>query len=288
MFRTLALLLLTASVTSAADDPKAAAEANLKKVGATKFTTAETDDVFVIGTIPDGKAKPIAEQAQKALTYARTALKFDAKDALWSGKLTVYVFADGGTFASFARQVEQRRPDKQAWYGLNHRAEPPYVAVGPEPGEKQTDADVQADAAAVVGAAVLSRKAAATPSNPLPEWLSIGFGRAAHARAAGGTRLADYRKMTKAAVIGTKTKPALTRVQDVLDGVKGKDSEWVSASLAEYLAFGPEAGKFSTFLGGFKGSDNNQSPTVADAMAAAEWKPDWMDGAWKKWVATAK
>lgn len=283
----LALAVMSAAAT--AEDQTIAAQkerarANMKKSGVEKSASVETADLLVFAAVPDAKAKPLADAVQKAFAYTKSVLKFEDSEALWPGKLTVYVFPGRASYAAFVRAVEQRQPEKGVWYAINPRADPPYVTVGGELGERTTDAEVQADAAAVVAAALLTRKAGAA----LPEWLLLGFGRAMYSRTEGGAKLAAYKARSKAAVLGTKARPVPVRAADVWEGTQSKNRDLIAASLAEYLAVGPEAAKFPKFLAGFKPTEQVESPTVATALEAAEWKPDALETGWKRWVATGK
>jgi hypothetical protein len=199
----------------------------------------------------------------------------------------VYVLTDSVQFTNFVRRVEQRRPDKDATYTLKLRGDFTYVVYSVAAGERVTDADLTTESAAVVGAAVLNRKAGAGAD--VPEWLELGFGRAVAARADGNpTRLSSYRARVRAAVLGTKSKPALVSPVDVWRGVATRDSPTVAASLAEYLAFGPEADKFPKLLAALKPSDDRPSPTVETAFADLEWRPEALELGWKQWVAKQK
>jgi len=266
---------------------KVAAEANGRKAGLVGLTHVETDDLRVYAAVPDGKAKPLAEALQKTFELGRTTLKFAPDEKSWPGKLTAFVLTDPVQFTNYVRLVEQRRPDKGVAYAINVRGDQPYVISSVEPGGRATDAELTAEAAAVVGAAVLTRKAG--PGADVPEWLALGFGRAAAVRADGNpTRLAAYRSRARAAVLGTKTKPAGARPIDVWGGLKTKDSPVIAASFVEYLAFGPEAEKFPKFVTAFKPGDNMLTPTPEAALADAGWKPEALEIGWKQWVAKQK
>jgi hypothetical protein len=272
-----------------AADPKAAAVATLKRVNPEAApATAETDDLVLAWPASPGTRGPaLATAAQKAFGVAKAALKFEGNETLWPGKLTVFVLPSAVQYAAFVRVVEGRRADKGAWHALNTRAEAPYVVVSPGRGEKPTDAEQQQDVGTLVGAALVTRKGGATPQNPLPEWLALGFGRAMTAQAEGGSRLTNYRAKAKAAVVGGKGRPGV-RLADVWSGTAVKDADLAAASLAEFLATGPAADRFGKFLNGFKPAENGDPGTVAQALEAADWKPETLEAAWKRWVATGK
>jgi hypothetical protein len=266
---------------------KTAAEANLAKAGLAKMTHAETDDLLVYSPLPESKNKTLAELAQKTFQLARTTLKFESGEKLWPGKLTLIALSDPAPFGNFIRLVEMRRPDKGVSYSIAIRGDEPYAIDSVEPGEKHSDAEFAADAAALVGGALLKKKAGSGAE--LPEWLMFGFGRATVVRADGSTsRLSGHRAKARTAVLGTKTRPSLVRLADIWSGQKTKDSDLVAASFVEFLAFGPPAEKFPAFVSAFRVSDERPMPTVQTALADLEWKPDALELEWKQWVLKAK
>src|SRR5688572_16785753 len=229
--RILAAVCLVACTVSAArgdradevKKQKSAAAANAEKAGLVGLSAAETEGLLVYAAVPETTARTLAETLQKTYQLCRTTLKFAADEKPWPGKLTVYVLTDAAQFTNFVRRIEQRRPDKGVTYTLSLRGDFPYAVYSVGAGERVSDADVTAEAAAVVGAAVLNRKAGAGAD--VPEWLELGFGRAAAVRADGNpARLASYKVRVRGAVLGTKAKPALVSPVDVWRGVATRDS----------------------------------------------------------------
>jgi hypothetical protein len=265
---------------------KAVVEANLTMAGLGKLSQAETDDLLVYATVPEAKVKALGDGAQKSFRLACATLKFGPDEKLWPGKLSLVVLTDPQQFTTYVRLVEQRRPDKGVYYSMDLRSDVPAVIDSVDAGEKATDAEIRADAATIVAAALLAKKAGT--GTPLPEWLLLGFGRTIAVRSEGGPKLSAYRTKVKAAVLGSKAQPIPARVSDVWNGQKGKDSDLVSASLAEYLAFGPEAEKFPKLLSALKPSDTQPMPTVATALTNLEWTSDALEIGWKQWVAKQK
>ena len=116
-----------------------------------------------------------------------------------------------------------------------------------------------------------------------------GVGRAVAVRADGNSvKLANHRSKVRAAVLGTKSKPAYVRPAEVWGGLKTKDSGTVATSLVEYLVYGPGADKFPKFLAALKPSDDRPNPSVEAALADLEWKPEALEVGWKQWVAKQK
>lgn len=265
---------------------KDAVAARLTKAGLPTLAPVETDDLLVYAAVPDAKARPLADGVQKTYQLARTALKFEPAETLWPGKLSVIVITDPAQFTAFVRQVEQRRPEKGVFTSMDLRGDVPYVIDSVEVGERATDAEIRADAAAAVASAVLSKKAGTGAS--LPDWLLGGFGRMIAARAEGPAKLTTFHTKTKSAVLGTRSRPVLVRAADVWGGQKGKDGDLVAASFVEFLVFGPEADKFPKILSALKPSDTQPMPTMAAALADLEWRPEVLDLAWKQWVSKQK
>lgn len=284
-------LTLLAAPAGRADDKvdaqKAAATANLTKAGLKKLATAESANLLVVTSLPEAKAKGLADAAQKVFAFSRAALKMDEKEELWPGKLTVVVLGDTREYASYIRLVTQQRPTAGDWFSINTRGDTPTTSVLLEDAGKLKDADAQATVSGVVAATLLNKKAGTnSTTGPLPEWVQLGFGKAMVARAVGGAALTDYRSKTKAAVVGKKGVPV--RITDVWGGVKTKDSDLTSASLVEYLLYGVDAEKFFGFVQAFKPSETTTTPTIETALAAAEWKWTDLEVGWKTWVAKQK
>jgi hypothetical protein len=287
-----AILAAGLSLTAAADErsdaakkQKAAAAANLKAADL-KAAHVETADLLVYAAVPEAKTKPLATALQQTFTVAAKALKVDSPEKLWPGKLTVYILPDSRQYKGFVLSALKRPAAKGETYALELRAEPPFVLAGMELGEKPTDAQVTETAAGLVASAVLSRHVG-TGSAALPEPLLLGFGKAASMRTGGSTnRLATHRRQVRA--LYTKTQGKAFKLDTVTSGQTSPDTELVGTSLAEFLAFGPGAGKFQAVLNGLKPSDDNRNPTLQLALAAAEWKPEEVEPAWQKWVYTGK
>jgi hypothetical protein len=289
MVRVFALLLFLAAPAVADDRADAvatqrtAADATLAEVNL-KVTPVETDDLLVYAALPTAKVKPLATALQKAHTAAVKASKRPGSDPLWAGKLTVYVLPDARAYKSFVQQGLKGSPTARETYRLDLKGNTPAVVVGAGVGQKPTDAQLTAEAAAVVGAAVLDKAYEVT----LPDWLRVGFGRAVYLRADGpkSQRLAAHRAKVKS--LYARTGGAAFSPWAVWGGQSVNEFDTVAASFAEFLAFGPLADGLPKFVGGFKPSEQNESPTPEQAMEAAGWKPVALDTAWKQWVLSGK
>jgi hypothetical protein len=290
----LALALVAGLVLpSAAQDDKATANqktavtANLTKAGMKKLVTAETKNIQVISSLSESRAKAIAEAAQKNFAFAHKSLKLD--EMIWPGKLTLVVLGDPREFTSYMRVVTQTRPDPKDWFTINVRGDVPTAAVLVEAGEKTKDAELGATASTIVAAALLNKKAGTSPTTgSLPEWVQLGFGKVMVVKCAGGAAMSDYRSKAKSAVVGTKSRPAPSRLADVTGGVKTKDGEILAASVIEYMMYGIEGDKFFAFAAGFKPNEMVAEPTVDSAFAGVEWKMNEFEIGWKVWHSKQK
>jgi hypothetical protein len=245
----------------------------------------ETDNFIVAGSLPAEKAKALGAVLEKTLKLARTAAKFEEKDAAWKGKLTVYFLPDGDEYKSFMRRVLQTTPE-----GIytDFRSEPAVLVDPAELPGKPTDADLYANTAARMAGELLRAKG--TGTQVVPEWLRDGFGRVTVMRAEGtGTkRYATYKAAAKNAILNSKSgKPPA--IDEVWNGEKSATGEALANNLAEFLAYGPPAANFAKFLDGLRPSETVQNPTIQNGFEALGWKDQAMaDAAWKKWVAGGK
>ncbi|HEY1188418.1 MAG TPA: hypothetical protein VGE74_12270, partial [Gemmata sp.] len=260
---------------------KAAAIANLKKANIDKPTVVETPNYIVVGSLPEAKAKALGEVLEKSTVLARKALKFDDKESPWKGKLTVYFMPDSAEFKALMRRAFQVPPEGAH---TDLRADPPILVDPAEVTGKATDADLYFNTAARVAGAHLQGKGTGTQN--LPDWLRDGFGRVSAMRAEGANskRYAVYKAQAKGALAkGGK-------LADVWDAGKSPAGEALGLSFADYLTYGPGAAKFPMILDALKPGENNQAPTIQQALEAAglkdkdrEFAP--LEAAWKKWAA---
>ena len=140
---------------------KATAVENLKKIKIDKPTVVETDNFIVAGSLPEEKAKKLADVLEKTFPVARRAAKFDEKDTAWKGKLTVYFLPDSEEFKPFMRRVLQVPPEGVY---VDFRSEPALLVDPAELPGKPTDADLYANTAARVAGEMLRSKGTGRPS----------------------------------------------------------------------------------------------------------------------------
>jgi hypothetical protein len=296
----LAVVVAAPGVTPAQDKSPAVAKQRetaaevMKQINVTKPAVVETANLLVYSTLPEEKAKAAADAGQKAFDAARKALKADAKDKLWVGKLTAFVLPERREFTPLVRMLESRKPDDDETRLIKVRGDEPFVAVGLAAKGKATDAAIREELAAAVAAAVLDQKAGvgdppADNLDPvaLPNWLRDGFGRAVAVRL--DPRALDaHRTRLK----GLFAKPRLSAFQaaNVWGGEAAgwKDGDTYTTSLVEYMVYGPDADKFAKFLAGYKPTTDRRNPDTASALEDARWVPERLDSDWKTWVLKGK
>jgi hypothetical protein len=246
----------------------------------------ETGDLLVWAALPDAKAKSLAGAAQRAVAVARENLKFDKDDTLFTGKLTVYVFAEHADLKLFIRQIEQRRPEADA-STQSLRGNQPHVAVSPDAGTKLGESQAMEAAATWSAAAVLNRRIGVAGDSPLPQWLQIGYGRACFIRGESATKQVALRQKIRS-VVAAKGKNAVT-AKDIWGDAKLADRDVAAGSLVEFLAFGPYAEKFVAFARSTKPpADSDAAPNMDEALKTLELTADQLDQAWKTWVVKGK
>lgn len=270
----------------AAKKQKAAADALLKSAKLTT-THAESDDLLVYSSFSEDKTKALAASAQKSYVAGRKALKVAADEKLWPGKLTVIVLPESRQYKGFVLSALKRSPTNRESFTFELRSDEPFVLIGTALGEKPTDAEMMAEAAGFVAAAVLNKKAG-TGAAGLPEWFSRGFARATHIHTEGNASKATaFHQKVKALYSkyrGNGFKPA--NVWDNM--IASAETNTVATSFVEYLAFGPEAEQFPKLIQALKPTEESPNPTVATALAAIEWPVDSIESSWRKWIASGK
>lgn len=280
----LAAVLLLGPAGAARADEEAEEIASQKKAAAANWETVEAGEVashetkhFLVYApkATEKRLKGSGVLLEKYHDVAAKALALDPKEALWPGKLTVYLFGERGHFTAFVRRVEKRRlvPDETASWSAKGRI--PHVAASP--GRGKGGLGVEAQAGEQIAEILLAHKAGVRTA--LPEWLTAGFGRATHYRVA----------PTDKAVIDDRRKAgrlARTRnPKDVWNGtVNADEAGALWGSLADFMAYGPGAKKFPAFVVGFKPEENMLAKTTDQALKAASLSADRIAASWKKWA----
>jgi hypothetical protein len=256
-------------------EQKKKAEANWETVGAGDFAHLETKHLLIYASKAlEKQLKALGALLEKQHDLAWGALAFEEKKDDLPGKVTVYVFTSREPFTAFLRRVERRRvmPEDEGSYSAAD--DDLHAAAGPS---RKGTFPVEAMAGEQLAALLLARKAG--KSTPLPSWLTSGFGRATYYRAAPGTRAVAADRKLAARLAGVRS------AADVWNGTAdASEMDALAGSLVDFLAYGPLAGKFPSFVVGFQPGENMDSRTAAQAMEAAGLKGDVIDQRWKAWA----
>lgn len=286
--RTFLAALLVAGLSRAApaaddkDDPaarltaqKKKAEENWQTAGGGEFAHHETSRLLLYAPREQEKQlKAVGAFLEKELDLAWAALGFEKKEEL-PGKVTVYLFAAREPFAGFVRRVEKRRLMSDDIGSFSAADDDLHAAAGPA---KKGAMPPEAIAGEQLAGLLMQRKAG--KNTPLPHWLLSGFGRATWYRSA---------PASKAVMEEKKLASRLARARnasDVWNGTADADEmDALSGSLLDFLAYGPGASKFASFVVGFQPAENQESRTAAQAMEAAGLTADVIEKRWKQWAA---
>jgi hypothetical protein len=190
----------------------------------------------------------------------------------------VFLFADRDLFGAFVRRVEKRRLESGDAAAYDAEDDALHVAVGPP--RSKTDLGADGQAGEQLAELLMARKAGTRTI--LPNWLTDGFGRATYYHAVGGPKTAADRQ--KAAAWAAKG-----YAKDIWTGaVDAEKAPALQGSLADYLAYGPGAAKFSGLLKGFMPEENVEKKTTEQALDAAGFTPERVEKAWKSWALSGK
>jgi hypothetical protein len=279
---TVASLLFAAAGTradEAADQvakQKKTAQANWERLELNKPAFHESKLFLIYGELPEAQLRGLAGDLERHYQIARKALRFEAMETTWPGKLTVYVFTDRRHLTSFVRLVEQRRPQEDEQGGFDARGNAPHVSAGPP--TRKEDPSVQAIAGEHVASTLLARKAGTS----VPDWVVTGFGRATGWRAAPTSPLGRQQRGAAARLLGPQN---VRTVKDVWSGkVKDDEAMLLQASLMDYLAYGPASSHLLKFLEGFRPEQGKTEKTAEDALKTADIGLEQLNYKWKSWA----
>ena len=266
---------------------QSAVKANLK-AGKVTLATAETADLIVSAPYPPERVTKLAAEVQKTYAAALKTLKYEAKEDPVAGKLAVYVLTDPKAHKIFLLQAFKRAPRANAAIEMDLRGDTPQVVVSAGADAKPTEAISTALASRAVAAALLNVKAGTTTEGAgLPTWLEAGFGDAVALRAEGNaSKLAAHAVKVKA--LAQKSRGAALQLKVAYGETPLAEGELVTASLVEYLAFGPDAAKFPAFLDGLKSVEGAEAPTAWVALTVAGWDATTIEAGWLRWVLTGR
>jgi len=267
---------------------KKSAEESIKKAELAKVAPYESTEIVLFTSLPEAKAKLYMAGAQKAFDSTQKVLKFDAKERLWPGKLTVYYLPERRDFTAMKRTLIPDNSEKRSTTIVRVRGPEPFILIGADQGVKKADTEIIAEMGETVAEAMIDHRAGVNPGTfDLPNWFRNGFSKAIVLRAEGNAaKLAAHRNKLK--LLFAKANLAKFKASDSWAGTSNKDTDTLNTSLVEYFIFGMEPGKFDRFILGMKPNEQGNLPSIDQALEGLELKADSLDTGWKAWVAKQK
>ena len=237
---------------------KGAAESNWKKVEFDKpAPMVETTHFLLFAQAPEARTKALGSGMDKMYATMLKALDYKGDDRPWPGKLPVYVFTDRTEFVTFMRKVVKKSPKEDDSSHFAFKAEDSILVVGmPKTGK----VDGELEAKYQLATAVLERKMGA--GEP-PDWVAQGFADASMYRAANPNSKGK----------GRWTMPNAPVAEIWGENLSPKARQDYAAYLIDYLAYGPLADQFPTFVGALRSDENGNPPGIDAAFKAINVDP---------------
>ncbi|MFL5340003.1 MAG: hypothetical protein ACJ8F7_07620 [Gemmataceae bacterium] len=278
-FRTLAAaaLLFVAAPLWADDKDEALAKqresaaAKWKKMAFEKSPpVVETANFLVHARLPETKTKALASALDRQFPVMLKALKYEGEDRPWPGKLQVFVFAERSEFTDFMRKALKKPVKEDDSTFFSFEAEDSVLVIGAPRGGAKTDPE--AEAKHQLATAVLARKMG---SGEPPDWVALGFGEAAAYRAANpkatGKNPAWKPPGLPLAALWTEGVPAAARAK-------------YAAYVIDYMAFGPLAEHFPTFIASLRPDETGTVAGIDEALKAINLDQLSLEYAARNWI----
>lgn len=270
---------------SAQDSNKAQAFAEdvVKKLDLKSANITDRKDFLLVSTLPEARAKIVADTLQTVSTMATSKLKLEKTDKE-EPKIVVFLLPDLDIYGSFIRRFQERRPEKSEQASTMIEGQKPHVVVAPAIGEKMPNWEILAGAE--LAKFWLEKKASKIN---LPQWMKDGYGSAVLMRAKVKGMEAERAKQRKLLLPpppkGAKTEP---RIEWAWKEPGKPEGDAAGAAFMEYLVFGPKDEIFEKLLSGLRPSEENPNPTLMSVMTALEWKVEDLDRDVRTWLASGK
>ena len=250
----------------------------LKKADVKDARIATSDNLIVGSTLPEAKAKALADSLQKTYLAASKVLKFQEEE-IKNTRIILYTFADLDNFKQFQRSVLKVRPDDDEFAIFDIKADIPFIAVSARRSDKNPNFEVLA--ANEICRASISKKGG---NARLTEWMKDGFARAVQMRVNPASIGTDRSMVARMAPRVAKTAKVTPVVDKAWSGT-GKDKDLVAASLMDFLTYGPGAEKLDSIINGMIPAGGTDNPTFGMALMGADWMLEDLDRAWRDWIA---
>lgn len=216
-----------------------------KKMEFTKEPTlVESKNFLLYSRLPEARTKSLSGTLEKHLATLHKALKFEATESVWKGKLAVFVLPDRSDFVSFIRKSQKRSPrDGEVTFGTIAGNEP-LLVIGEPDQPRQTPENLATYELAV---SLLKRKMGA--GEP-PDWVADGLVRATAYRVANpGLKTRGF----KAPVAPFSTLWSEQASPELRSSY--------AAYVVDYLVYGPGADLLSNFLSAIRPGENGATPS---------------------------
>lgn len=276
---------------TAADDPAEVVKKQKEKAAAYckrvlpdgTFLHVETPNILLYGSksLPEEKLKAWGDLLEEQLGLLRKAFALDDKKTLWPGKLAVFFFDEKRTFASFIRQIEQRRPESEELSSFLQEDDLAHIAACTTPGKQ--DPSIEAQVCEQLVTAVFNKVVG--ENSGVPGWVLPGLIQATVWRTAPNDLARKQRDLDrkKLAFLVTTRRPPRSAKELWNGGLEGEELALLRGSIVEFLAYGPDAQKFPDFLKAFR-PEEGKTKSIDDGLAAVRSFQDKFDRGWANWV----
>jgi hypothetical protein len=247
---------------------KTDAETNWKKMefGKDAAPPVETPNLLIYSRLSEAKTKAIAASIDKILPLALKALKYDAMDRPWLGKLTIYAFRERGEFVEFMRKIVRKSPEDDEVSNSSVSGDAAMMTLGvPRSGMQDTEEIAHYELANVM---LRKKLGGAEP----PAWLVAGFARAS-----------AHRAMNKTAKAAAVPRYAFKDLWN--EKISPQQLANTATYFVDYFAFGPVSDSFADFVNALRPGENGEKPmpkNVYDAVKMDERTLEYYARAWKK------
>ncbi len=237
---------------------------------------AETKNLIVLTPKSIGKrAQEWAKLAEKHRDLALKTLDLDDEEAQ-EAKVGIFIWANADQLKTYIRRVEKRSPEKDEVAVVN--PDDWVLRAAGLVGNSKEGTLGEHRAGEMVAAMMIGRKAKRT--NKVPEWLTMGFGRATTWKLATPSLRPLLDEKRRVAAYSKKW----NGWQVICGEASGPDSLALQASAVYYLAFGPSASKFTKFVEGFQLDDNNNTRSLDQVIEYSGIEREAFSSGWQKWV----
>ncbi len=228
---------------------KAAAEENWKKMEFGKAATeVETPSFLILSRQTEAKTKALAASLEKIFATAKKPLKYSDQDRPWPGRLIVYVVPDRNEFVTFMRRVVKKSASDDDLSFSEVRGDDAALVIGSPKGDS---VEPEAQAKMELTTMLLKRKIGA--GSP-PAWVAIGFAKASAHRAISNTR------------VPAQAPAGVPLAYLWADGANPKVVQNYSTYVIDYMAYGPLADLFPTFVAALRPGENGMAPSMKEVL----------------------